>query len=347
MALIKKTVGGYNDPSASHRKYGVLFIFLQEGFIMEEFVEENQTNQIEVCVRCGAPLADGQSFCPKCGAPRGGKERRICNNCGAELQEDQNFCPKCGARFSLENLNSSPAPVAEKAPKKKVWKVLIPILAAVLAVVAGLVVFIVIADNNKQKKKKEAAQEIYALLDKASQEAEEYGSDIYTAWNTGINDADESGFDLSSLAKPLNVSTNELKQGFVYLLNEEDWDTISDSDKRKKLDEANTSFKLALILVDSKFSLCVNTVNATYRVTGREEAIKKDLEEARVLLKDLSDKNPDYEVCAKLKAFYTKIQTYFDFCMNPTGSFSSLKDTITTFRQDVLAAKNELNFDLN
>ena len=317
---------------------------------MEEFVNSPQTNQIEVCANCGTPLCEGQSFCPKCGAPRPEKTHRICSKCGAELQEDQNFCPKCGTPYAPEVAQAvvqpSSVPVVENAPKKSVWKVLIPILAAVLAVAVGLAVFIVIGGNNKQRKKKEAAQEIYKLLDEASQKAEEYGSDIYTAWNTGINDADDSGFDLSSLAKPLNLSVDEVKQGYVYFLNEDKWDTLSSSEKKEKLDGANLSFKLALILVDSKFSLCVQTVNGAYQVTGKEETIRKDLEKAKALLKDLSDQNPNYEVCAKLKTFYTKIQTYFDFCMNPTGSFSALQDRITTFRQDVLAAKNELSFDL-
>lgn len=59
-------------------------------------MEEQNTNSTDVCVKCGAPLGDGQDFCTKCGTPKGVAEKYICSKCGAELQEGQDFCPKCG-----------------------------------------------------------------------------------------------------------------------------------------------------------------------------------------------------------------------------------------------------------
>ena len=67
-------------------------------------MEEQNTNPTDVCVKCGAPLGDGQDFCTKCGTPKGVAEKYICSKCGAELQEGQDFCTKCG----------TPKDVAEK-----------------------------------------------------------------------------------------------------------------------------------------------------------------------------------------------------------------------------------------
>ena len=200
--------------------------------------------------------------------------------------------------------------------------------------------------ENKNAKKKEMAEEIYHLLLEASDLAEKMGSDTYTAWNNGIHDADESGYDLTKFAKNLSLTVDELKAGAAYYLAEDDWDTLAESEKQEKIDKGDTTFKLMLILLDSKFSTCVNVVTRTYKVTGKSDEIKSKLNEARDKIRTLNEKYPDYDVCTKLKTLYTKIQTYYDYCINPTGSFNELQNIIQTFRQDVRDAKNELSFDL-
>ncbi len=190
------------------------------------------------------------------------------------------------------------------------------------------------------------AQEAYHLLIAASEMAEEFGSDTYTAWNDGIHDADESGYNLSKLAQNLDLSVDDLKLGLAYLMNEDEWGTMSEAEKQKEIDEADTTFQLLLMISDSQFSVCVNTVTSAYQMTGKADDIKKNLDEARDLIRTLSNKYPDYKLTDSLKNFHIKIQTYYDYCMNPTGSFKELQNIIQTFRQDVRDAKNELSFDL-
>ena len=67
----------------------------------EQMHEELHTNPTEVCAKCGAPLGDGQEFCPKCGTPK--TKKLFCAKCGAELQDGQAFCPKCGTPAGAEN----------------------------------------------------------------------------------------------------------------------------------------------------------------------------------------------------------------------------------------------------
>lgn len=214
-------------------------------------------------------------------------------------------------------------------------------------VLAFSLVFGMLTGCNNGKAKKQTAQEVYNLLVAASEQAEQFGSDTYTAWNNGINDASDSGYNLTKLAKELNLTVSDLELGMAYALNDSDWATMTDSEKQAKKETANTMFILLLALSDSKFSTCVNVVTAAYKATGKADEIKENLDKAREKLKDLSDKYPDYDVCTKLKTLYTKIQTYYDYCMNPTGSFKELQNTIQTFRQDVRSAKNELSFDMD
>lgn len=67
----------------------------------EQHYEEQHTNPTDVCTNCGAPLGDGQAFCPKCGTPKNAPKKNVCGKCGAELQDGQEFCPKCGQKVGL------------------------------------------------------------------------------------------------------------------------------------------------------------------------------------------------------------------------------------------------------
>lgn len=67
----------------------------------EQHYEEQHTNPTDVCPNCGAPLGDGQAFCPKCGTPKNASKKNVCGKCGAELQDGQEFCPKCGQKAGL------------------------------------------------------------------------------------------------------------------------------------------------------------------------------------------------------------------------------------------------------
>ncbi len=52
------------------------------------------------CAKCGASLAEGQSFCTACGTratERSGQGPKFCTKCGGPLPSDGKFCEKCGA----------------------------------------------------------------------------------------------------------------------------------------------------------------------------------------------------------------------------------------------------------
>ena len=67
----------------------------------EQHYEAQYTNPTDVCNNCGAPLGDGQAFCPQCGTPKNVPKKNLCGKCGAELQDGQEFCPKCGQKAGL------------------------------------------------------------------------------------------------------------------------------------------------------------------------------------------------------------------------------------------------------
>lgn len=104
------------------------------------------TNPTDVCTNCGAPLGDGQAFCPKCGTPKAAPKKNICGKCGNELQDGQEFCPRCGQKAGLtvdSNVNAAinqfNAGVQQAAAKKKtplIIGIAVAALVIILAVVA-------------------------------------------------------------------------------------------------------------------------------------------------------------------------------------------------------------------
>ena len=43
----------------------------------QQHYEEQHTNPTDVCQNCGAPLGDGQEFCPKCGTPKNAPKKNV------------------------------------------------------------------------------------------------------------------------------------------------------------------------------------------------------------------------------------------------------------------------------
>lgn len=109
----------------------------------EQLYEAQHTNPTDVCANCGAPLGDGQAFCPRCGTPKAAiPQKNVCGKCGNELQDGQEFCPRCGQKaglamdagvsLAIERFNSN---LTQTKKKKR----LLPI-----AIVAGIVAILAI-----------------------------------------------------------------------------------------------------------------------------------------------------------------------------------------------------------
>lgn len=114
----------------------------------EQHYEAQHTNPTDVCSNCGAPLGDGQAFCPKCGTPKGAPKKNICGKCGNELQDGQEFCPLCGQKAGLaidvgvsSAINQFNANMG-KQNQKKTSKISLIIGLAIVSVIAVVLVIV-------------------------------------------------------------------------------------------------------------------------------------------------------------------------------------------------------------
>ena len=67
--------------------------------VKNEITVDSKPNEQQVekkCRKCGASIANGVEYCPKCGTP----VKRVCPKCNTELMDDQDYCPKCGTKYT-------------------------------------------------------------------------------------------------------------------------------------------------------------------------------------------------------------------------------------------------------
>jgi uncharacterized Zn finger protein (UPF0148 family) len=107
----------------------------------EQHYEPQGTNISDDCSNCGAPLGDGQAFCPKCGTPKAATRPNICGKCGAELSDGLDFCPKCGQKVGLVVESSVSAKInqfnaAVNTAKKKNIGIIAGVAIAVIVILA-------------------------------------------------------------------------------------------------------------------------------------------------------------------------------------------------------------------
>ena len=69
------------------------------------------------CVRCGANLFEGDSFCRQCGEHiKKNNDFMICRNCGAKISAASKYCSNCGVNLINNGMVEKTAIVSGKIP---------------------------------------------------------------------------------------------------------------------------------------------------------------------------------------------------------------------------------------
>lgn len=214
-----------------------------------------------------------------------------------------------------------------------------------ITIVAISLVLSLSACDSGNKKAFEVSKVAYDNVDIAYEITDNFGSDIYEAWRLGIYD-DEEILDEGTayLSGELSLSEDELKDGIVYVLLEiigSSWEDATDEEKTKLRSSADSCFTL---FEDDLFSFCVMVVTGAYQANGKVTEAQNALEEAKTQMKELSEEYSDYEHYPNLKGYYTTTNSFFDFCLNPTGSFEQVKTTINDYRNEARDYMNDLDY---
>ena len=192
----------------------------------EQHYDAQHTNPTDVCTNCGAPLGDGQNFCPKCGTPKAAAPKKnICDKCGNELQDGQEFCPKCGHKVGAVVDTAANAAIdqfnAGVEKKKKKSKVVPIVIAAVLAiaVAVGACVSNTMRAKKAEEAKKEYNQNVEAFLAlslTAGANLEDISDTVQRYWHEHIYD-DKHGSSIdSAILYALIDKSEEINQAEEY-----------------------------------------------------------------------------------------------------------------------------------
>lgn len=204
------------------------------------------------------------------------------------------------------------------------------------------------------KKAYDAAKAAYDMVGVAYTYAEWMGDDVIAAWRTGIYDkADfakkDSKDKVELLASKLTLSIYDTSVGAAaaYKLRWKGiaWETLSDEEK----EESRTSdgdFMLTLEAYGSElFQACVMSVIEGYTHNGYLESAQSSLNLAKNYIKTLSQDHPDYAYYSALKDYYAEVNSYLEFCMNPTGNFEQASNTNLEFQKQVKDCMSDLEFE--
>lgn len=116
------------------------------------------------CPECGQEISGKARKCVHCGKMliEDKSATKSCNDCGKENTIDATECIHCGCPFEEEKYVDTPLKETEGKPKKNLKRIIIPIVAAVVVIVTGLIVIY----NVTVVKPKNTYNEAMALLEK-------------------------------------------------------------------------------------------------------------------------------------------------------------------------------------
>jgi hypothetical protein len=201
-----------------------------------------QPQQAEIkCTNCGATLAPGQAFCATCGTPAPAPapaptttipQANVCSSCGNELPADAEFCAHCGHRKESTSFVGDVNPaiaqynttVATATKSKK--KIIIPIVAGVLAVIA-IIVGILVNNSIQEQKRQEAianaraeyienAEEFCSLSLTAGSNLEDIADTIQQYWYDAIWKDYYSGDIDIAIARALSAKSSAISTAAIY-----------------------------------------------------------------------------------------------------------------------------------
>lgn len=216
----------------------------------------------------------------------------------------------------------------------------------IVMLLASVMVFSLCAcgDGGGKKAAYNLSKEAYNNIDEAYSIVETYGMDIYDAWQIGIFEEDD--LSLEYLASKLKLDKDELATGLLYLRFEDEWDSKSEEWKLEQAKFSEQFFDAMAGFYNSKFSLCVEIVSASYKANGKVSEAQAYLSKAKDAIKALSEQYSDFEYYPALKGYYTTTAALLDYCQQPSGSFEYMKTTINDYRNAARDYKNELTLIL-
>lgn len=187
-------------------------------------------------------------------------------------------------------------------------------------------------EESTKKDDSESVREAYNSLNKAFTLTSAVMDDIYKSWYFTVyttNKFDSSGwggFELQGIntayADAIGREYGVVSQACVDAFN---------------LDWTNRS-KFKAVIKDVSYSVAL--IKQILENEGTYSYIEVEMEKAKDALKDVNKDNDCYE---DLMAYYTEMLSFQEFAESPSGSFSGLENTVSSYEKNIQGYKNKLS----
>ncbi len=198
------------------------------------------------------------------------------------------------------------------------------------------------ACSTKDKKAYELSKSIFENIEKAYEKLSPIGDDIISAWELGINSGDSlkewrEGFPLFCSA--VSLTQDEVLDGLASLEHQANGRLDLEYYKGSVREYYDIYFyspatnKGLLSRYSDTFSPCVELVTESYKMNGDLNEIESLLSSARESLEKLSNNYSDYEHYWSITKYFNVINTYYNFCNEPTGSLEQAIDDLHEYNE--------------
>ena len=176
------------------------------------------------------------------------------------------------------------------------------------------------------------SKEAFSDINYAYQKIDKYSEDIYEAWRLGVNYTKSYGnVEFDTFAREMNIERVHIEAAVAKLSG------------KNTFDKSDWTY-LPYLYNKSAFSACVATISEAYICSGDVDEISNLLINAKTIMKDLSATYSDYEHYPALKSYFTNTLAFFDFCVNPEGSFEQVVETFNNYRNNAREGFFALNY---
>ena len=189
------------------------------------------------------------------------------------------------------------------------------------------------SSNNKEKERQlEAGNSAFLDINQAAQATGQIADTIYQAWCFAIYESKDYT-DYSSLltryCRKTGLGSNDVTSAVDALLSTMGYEP------------GNDLHRCALLRTNSG---AVDVVISIYTAKGWFDSIGDSLESAQENISSLSKDYDEYTDRETLRLYYSEAWAYYNFVLSPTGSFSTLENTINTYENNLRKYNNQLAF---
>jgi hypothetical protein len=211
---------------------------------------------------------------------------------------------------------------------------------------AAMEQYAILLEEAQKKYIFELSKEAYNEITHAYSIIHKFGADVYEAWHLGATQPrNVQTMGIAFLGNDLNLSEDELKGGLGYFqayIEDKNWDELTEEERKEYID-AGDSF-LKGVSNANVLQTSIYAIPFSYIVNGKTEEAQTALNNAKNIMRELSENYSDYEHYPNLKGYYTTAAAYFELCQNPKGTFVMLETTINDYMNEIRDYSSDLDF---